>query len=117
MERIERKVAHDPASGCWDWTGARFVGGYAAMRLYGRKYKVAQIMAWLHHGHTPGGMDVVCHRCNNKSCVNPAHLYFAPNSINTSHAHRDGLIPRFKAWRFKAWMAQKNLHVYHRRIP
>lgn len=87
------------AGGCWNWTGARFVHGYGKVRVSATLCKVPQIVAWMHLGWTKGdGIHglVVCHRCNNKRCFNPDHLYLAPNETNIRDAHRDGLMPRSK---------------------
>jgi hypothetical protein len=35
----------------------------------------------------------VCHRCNVKRCVNPAHLYLATVAQNVRDAARDGITP------------------------
>lgn len=48
--------------------------------------------AWeLFIGPIPEGMQV-CHKCNNKHCVNPEHLYLGTAKQNINDAIRDGLI-------------------------
>ena len=54
--------------------------------------KKAHRLAWEKaNGPIPEGM-CVCHRCNNKPCVNAEHLYLATSRQNTIDAYRDGLI-------------------------
>lgn len=67
------------ASGCWHWLGAKWgLPGY----LYGQirlgdgsaKRITAHRFAYIHaNGPIPDDLDVD-HLCNNKLCVNPAHL-------------------------------------------
>ena len=49
--------------------------------------------AWIEaNGEIPDGL-YVCHKCNNKRCINPEHLYLGTQSKNMQDAYRDGLIP------------------------
>lgn len=64
-------VAED---GCWNWTGAHCPKRYGHMKV-GPKYEKAHRLAYrLYVGPIPPGM-VVCHRCDNPPCANPAHLW------------------------------------------
>lgn len=52
----------------------------------------------IHHGPIPDGL-LVLHSCNNKLCVNPAHLSAGSHSDNIRQAWRDGLHPpRSREW-------------------
>ena len=50
------------------------------------------------NGPIPEGMEV-CHRCNNKGCENPDHLYVASHKQNLADAMKDGLIPKIQGER------------------
>lgn len=80
---------------CWEWQRARDTYGYGVMRLPRQRRLIrAHRAAYLYeYGGIPSGL-FVCHRCNNKSCVNPAHLYVATHKQNIQDASADGLMVR-----------------------
>jgi hypothetical protein len=69
----------DGGDGCWTWSGAT-ESGYGVVGLpppseRGLKVKAHVFSFWLHHGRWPREGLMVLHRCNNKECSRPSHLY------------------------------------------
>ena len=82
---IEKKFAIRSSGrnekGCWIWSGKKDLDGYGNIRD-GLKMKRAHRVAWeLYRGPIPAGAHVL-HKCNNPSCVNPAHLSIGDHKEN-----------------------------------
>ena len=59
--------------GCWEWKIAK-VQGYGVFKFNRKMYKAHRISWELHFGEIPKDKFVL-HKCNNKECSNPDHLY------------------------------------------
>jgi hypothetical protein len=71
--------------GCWLWTAGVKNNGYGGFRLNNQTIN-AHRAAWLMvNGEIPKGL-LVLHRCDNKLCVNPDHLYLGTHRDNMRDA-------------------------------
>ncbi len=83
LPRLLEKVEQLPWSGCWVWLGGLWNSGYGHLKLHLGKECSAHRVSYLGHiGSIPKGMCVL-HKCDVKTCVNPAHLFLGTKQDNT----------------------------------
>lgn len=80
---------------CWTWTGCKDERGYGKICYGGRDFKAdykAHRMAYeMRFGPISDG-KVICHTCDNPSCVNPNHLFEGTQADNAQDMSRKGRI-------------------------
>jgi len=67
---------------CWNWKGTFAPNGYGTITVNGKTVMVHRLSYEFHSGEKiPTGL-MVCHRCNNRGCINPSHLYIGTHNDN-----------------------------------
>lgn len=86
--RLLKRISIKP-NGCWWWTGSAVTGGYGNMS-YKRQSLYTHRASWIvHNGPIPKGLSVL-HRCDNRLCINPEHLYLGTQADNIADMHAKG---------------------------
>lgn len=124
IRRIESKITINPETGCWEWTGCktRKRNGHGRIH-YGRTPEGKQIMLLVHRlmyaivvGPVREGENI-CHRCDNRPCVNPAHLFLGTNQDNVDDREAKGRnVVKKRSQHYKAKLSEAQVAEIRRRV-
>ena len=101
-EKFWLKVQIRAPDECWEWQGAITSSGYGNLTWHGRHVQAHRVAYFLYNGGialtTNFRQDgvakryrrFVLHKCDNRRCCNPAHLFLGSMRANQLDAYRKG---------------------------
>ena len=91
-DRFWNKVRkNDGPDACWVWIGARRGPGeqYGSFNMDGATVHAHRLSWQIHFGAIPNGLHVL-HRCDNRPCIRPSHLFLGTPLDNTRDMWQKG---------------------------
>lgn len=90
VESLADLLARTKRNGdCLEWQRSKNAEGYGSVAFAGRIWSTHRLSYTLAVGVIPDGL-LVCHHCDNPSCINPAHLFVGTNGDNVRDSVRKG---------------------------
>ena len=99
-QRILESSTLNLVSGCWEWDKTIGRGGYGKIQINKAQVTASRASYEEFIGPIPDGM-LVCHKCDNRRCCNPEHLF-----LGTHQDNADDMLSKSRSmhgsWHYKA---------------
>jgi hypothetical protein len=94
-------INDDVPDSCWLWTGTITANGYGVFCMDGERVVPHRVMWMLERDcWIPAGLYIL-HRCGNRACCNPAHLYPAKRAYRFGEKSQFVEVPEWDLKRFR----------------
>lgn len=74
---------------CWEWVASTDGTGYGMFYINGKIVKAHRASWQLYFGEIPPSM-LVLHKCDNRKCINPRHLFLGNHKDNSQDMIKKG---------------------------
>jgi hypothetical protein len=89
---------------CWNWTAACKHNGYGQFMLHEGINRRAHRISWMIHNGSIKDDLMVLHKCDNRKCVNPEHLFLGTAKDNTTD-----MMNKNRYWKNPGYKAENNV--------
>jgi hypothetical protein len=89
---IKKRMRIDETTGCWIWIFKPHSGGYGTISVNYKLWLAHRLSYHVFVEEIPDGLNVL-HKCDNKMCVNPEHLFVGTQVQNLEDMIRKGRAP------------------------
>lgn len=92
IEHLKKKIKKQKnitKNGCWEWTGPKYKDGYGMANYRRKKIRAHRLSYQLFVGEITENICVL-HKCDNKPCFNPNHLFLGTRKDNAIDMVRKG---------------------------
>lgn len=99
----------DNLNDCWEWKAGSRGKGYGAIK-FNNKIIDAHRLSWMiaNNNYNLTKEDYICHRCDNRKCVNSNHLFLGNAQINAKDAFDKGRMIIPEGIKFEKGIIPKN---------
>ncbi len=82
-ESLKKRILrnYEEVNGCWNWKKYKNSLGYGIINVKGKIHLAHRISWQIFKGEIPESL-LICHTCDNPSCINPNHLWMGTNKEN-----------------------------------
>lgn len=89
IDNFWSKVSTQGSDDCWPWIAKSKIGGYGRFYIKRVGHAAHRVAFTIGNGEIPTGL-LVCHRCDNRVCCNPKHLFIGTYQDNHDDMDRKG---------------------------